>query len=315
MRAMRSQGLLVHSQQFSDPRRAPHARRATGRAERIQLRTRHLGSFAFALLVTAALIVGYLAREEDHITPEHGIGYWLGIAGATMMLLLLLYPARKRWQKLAGLGSVRAWFRIHMALGVLGPALILFHSNFKLGSTNSNVALISMLVVAGSGIAGRYLYSRVHMGLYGRRANAMDLLDQVEDMQRALLDGESIPASLRARLQDYGQAALNGSAGAVPSLLAILRLNLFFWRRRDLEARMEHLIVKACRRRRMSWWQRRAHIIGMRRAMRRYFSAVSKAASYKFYERMFALWHVLHLPLFILLIMTGIAHVIAVHLY
>jgi hypothetical protein len=33
------------------------------------------------------------------------------------------------------------------------------------------------------------------------------------------------------------------------------------------------------------------------------------------YERLFALWHVLHLPLFFMLLVAGIAHVIAVHLY
>ena len=74
---------------------------------------------------------------------------------------------RKRLASLKILGSVSAWSRIHMMLGVIGPALILLHANFKLGSLNSNVALLAMLTVAGSGLVGRYLYSRIHLAFTG----------------------------------------------------------------------------------------------------------------------------------------------------
>ncbi|MEZ5921965.1 MAG: hypothetical protein R3C60_11515 [Parvularculaceae bacterium] len=47
----------------------------------------------------------------------------------------------------------------------------------------------------------------------------------------------------------------------------------------------------------------------------RYFRRIEQAAELGFYERLFAAWHVLHLPLFILLIITAIIHVVAVHLY
>ena len=33
------------------------------------------------------------------------------------------------------------------------------------------------------------------------------------------------------------------------------------------------------------------------------------------YERLFSLWHVLHLPLFFMLVISGLVHVIAVHVY
>ena len=33
------------------------------------------------------------------------------------------------------------------------------------------------------------------------------------------------------------------------------------------------------------------------------------------YERLFSVWHILHLPLFIMLVITGFIHVIAVHMY
>jgi len=40
-----------------------------------------------------------------------------------------------------------------------------------------------------------------------------------------------------------------------------------------------------------------------------------KVVEFNFYERMFALWHVLHLPLFFMLVIAAIVHIIAVHWY
>ena len=91
--------------------------------------------FAFAIAVAGALAFGWLGREEQHLSPEEGTGYWLGIAGAVTMLMLLLYPLRKRIKALRHLGSVKSWFRAHMLLGILGPTLILFHANFGLRVT------------------------------------------------------------------------------------------------------------------------------------------------------------------------------------
>ncbi len=50
-----------------------------------------------------------------------------------------------------------------------GPLLILAHSTFRVGSLNAGVALYSMIIVALSGIVGRFIYSRVNRGLYGEQ--------------------------------------------------------------------------------------------------------------------------------------------------
>jgi len=128
-------------------------------------------------VVVAALIVwGKHAHLERYITPQRGLGYWLGITGGSMMLLLLVYSARKRFSWLRWMGGIPEWFQFHMTLGVVGPLLILFHSNFRLGATNSNVALICMLVVAGSGAVGRYIYTRLHARMDGHE----DSLEQLK---------------------------------------------------------------------------------------------------------------------------------------
>ena len=115
-------------------------------------------------LLTVVLLAGWYLRQASLVNPEHGVGYWLGIGGATMMLVLLLYPCRKRLTFLRIFGPIRGWFRLHMLFGLLGPLLILYHCNFQVGSFNSKVALYCMLLGAGSGIIGRHFYARLHRG-------------------------------------------------------------------------------------------------------------------------------------------------------
>jgi hypothetical protein len=54
---------------------------------------------------------------------------------------------------------------------------------------------------------------------------------------------------------------------------------------------------------------------GADRFLRVHVDAVRRVAETGFYERMFSMWHVLHLPLFVMLIVTAVFHVIAVHVY
>jgi uncharacterized membrane protein YdcZ (DUF606 family) len=128
--------------------------------------------YLLAILIT---YFGWIGRTERNITAEEGLGYILGIVGASLMAALLLYPLRKRVRFLRFLGTTKRWFFWHMVLGIIGPILILFHSNFALGSLNSRISLYCMLLVSGSGLIGRYLYSHIHNGLYGRKTTLRSL--------------------------------------------------------------------------------------------------------------------------------------------
>ena len=267
-----------------------------------------LPALAFAAVVAAALIYGWQMRDEGHLTPESGVGYWLGIGGASAMLLLLGYPLRKRLTGLKILGSVTGWFRVHMMLGmlgVIGPALILLHANFKLGSLNSNVALLAMLTVASSGLIGRYLYGRIHLGLYARRAQIAELQADV-----------SLPADFLAALDRHAERARSRRSGALSSLFTLLRLRLTSL---GLKARLGQVVERhvgaEARRLGWSWRLRRRHAKAVRTLLQQYLTAVNKTAAFVFYERLFGLWHVLHLPLFAILLFAAVIHVVAVHLY
>ena len=124
----------------------------------------------FFLMIAALIAGGWIFKDQLTIEAEEGIGYWLGIAGVSCVGLLLLYPVRKRIPGLRFIGSVPAWFHLHMALGLVAPTLILYHAGFRTGSVNAAVALVSMLVVAGSGLLGRMLYVRIHRTLHEKRS-------------------------------------------------------------------------------------------------------------------------------------------------
>jgi hypothetical protein len=61
--------------------------------------------------------------------------------------------------------------------------------------------------------------------------------------------------------------------------------------------------------------QKRAHLREIDGQLRVYFAAVKKAEKLTFFERLFGMWHHLHFPLFILLALTVVLHIVAVHQY
>lgn len=308
--------MLIHSAQRPAVVRGAEA---TGRSSRsstvLQHHARpnrrlpaHTAASLFAGAVVVIVLMGWRMREESLLTAESGLGYGLGIAGGTMMLLMLSYSARKRLRWMRGWGRIKLWFQAHMLLGVLGPVAILFHANFGLGSTNSNVALFSMLLVMASGIVGRFLYVRITHELYGQRANLRELRQQLEVTRERLEDSFSFDPAIRARLAAL-EAAVRTPAddwraritwlGSLPFRARRMRAAVL----RDVALRTDDPI---------------AHQETVRAACERidsYVSAVLKEAQFAFYERLFSLWHALHLPMFALLVAAGIAHVIAVHMY
>jgi hypothetical protein len=268
-------------------------------------------------VVVVLLAFGWLEREEEYLTPKSGLGYWLGIYGSSAMLMLAIYSLRKRVKATRSLGSIPVWFRLHMMLGILGPVLIMFHANFRLGSLNSNVALLTMLTVATSGVVGRYLYAKIHMGLYGSRAEAKGIIREAEALRQSI--GKELEAAnyIAEELNLFGQRVAAQPPGGLLSSLwrgAVLSVQARV-KRRHLLDEARRLIRVEGRQHGWSWRERGKRLAWIREIVRLYFGAVLKAAELTFFERLFALWHVLHLPLFFIMLLAGVVHVWAVHLY
>jgi hypothetical protein len=271
-----------------------------------------LASVVTAIWVTGLLVYGWTNRTSPAINPEYGIGYALGIIGGSMMLLLLFYPLRKRIKFLRGTGSVGFWFRFHMLLGLLGPVAILYHSRFTWGALNSAVALTAMLIVAGSGLIGRFLYSRVHRGFSGRKLEVRSLLNEMHDVVDGMDLYGDLGTKIKVHLRPFENAAVVAgssfwnSASAVVSLGFSTRVSQLRIRK-ETKAELYSLGIKGTEARQI----KRGLLMGTGA----FFASVRRAGEYAFYDRMLRLWHVLHLPLFFILIATAILHIVAVHMY
>lgn len=264
------------------------------------------------LLGCAMLVLGWLFRDRLSIDPERGVGYALGLLTVSCMLVLLFYPLRKRVKALAVFGPTRTWFQIHMTLGALAPLAALYHCGFEVGSLNSQVALFCTLLVAGSGLIGRYLYRHVNQGLAAQRRHLKT--------RRAKQRGPRPQAFRFLDLVDERLAAFDQrmhTAAAKPWRHPLMLFYLDKWAYREHYALVmftsrhidKHASNPVLRR-------HRARILNsLEEHLKAHLAAVRALARLSVYERLFGLWHIAHLPFFVLLVISAVVHVIAVHVY
>jgi hypothetical protein len=269
----------------------------------------YLTLIALTWLVWQVSLQGYFEAGDD-------VGYWLGVAGGSMMLLLFSYPLRKHFRFAHGWGRVKWWFLVHMLLGVGGPLLILLHSTFHVGSLNAAVALYSMVVVALSGVVGRFIYARVHKGLRGEEISLKALQAYVSPEQDDVRSRLAFAPAVEARLRAFEQVELKAQAGWRTYFrqvfwLPVKQAYVYFQCARDLREPIRKLAAH-------SHWsaddlaRRERHA---RKLVRRYLFAVVKVAHFTAYEKLFSLWHVAHIPFVYLLVFSSVVHVVAVHAY
>ena len=154
---------------------APGAPPARGVRERLGALGR-LPELAYALAaivaVTALYGVAY-SQASAFPTASSLIGHGIGIAGFVLMLMTAtLYSLRKlradaRW------GSTAGWLKFHMVTGLVGPYMVLLHTAMRFNGL-AGLAMLLTVVVAASGLVGRYLYTRVPRTAEGPVAAAGD---------------------------------------------------------------------------------------------------------------------------------------------
>lgn len=269
--------------------------------------------FAAAGLV---LVAGMQLPVTHYLSPKSGAGYAIGILGGVLILMQLLYAARKRVPALRSFGSVPGWFQMHMILGIVGPLCILIHCGFSLGAANSNIALFSMLTVAGSGVFGRYFYSKIHHGLYGRKATLAELQLRARSVRERSTKLLMMP-ELAKRLELEERALLEvGEWSGGRILIAPLVIS---WRCSNSHARLSRYVraairMTAVRHKAVARQSERFERVAIDYVSRR-MKVTREVVELRIYQKLFSVWHALHTPLFLMLIAAGIVHVISVHVY
>jgi len=258
-------------------------------------------------LLFIAIVMGWKIAHGNYYRSGDGLGYNLGLAGGLMMLTLLLYSLRKHIKFMQGLGKLKHWFRIHMILGVLGPTLILFHTTFRVGSLNASVALYCMLLVAMSGVIGKFVYTRIHKGLYGSRSSLKEARAELEGSTDRVKSRLDFFPEVEKWIDAFEYEALEEKRGFFAGVWYFLsfdvRRMLLVWRsKRNIRqvlgaGRMDDVAKDA------------AHMVAQ------YLLQIQTVAQFKKCEQIFSAWHVLHIPLMYMMVATAIFHVIWVHMY
>lgn len=254
------------------------------------------------------------------------LGYNLGLAGGLMMLILLLYPLRKRVRLFNKLGALPTWFKWHMVLGILGPLTIIFHSTYHVyipfihptGSPNAAVAMLCMLLVSGSGTFGRMFYTKIHHGLYGRQTTLNELqaeMEQTEDVQSVFSFAPSVEKALeefRVRSETYSKESSYNFIQFIKVGFQASSLS------RSLPKEL-HLIMQAQSKQYNFDAAQLANMevkyLDHQEKIKSFLNAVRDAAQFHTYERLFSWWHVFHIPLVYMMVFSAFYHVYAVHAY
>ena len=222
-------------------------------------------------------------------------GLRFGIVGAGMMTLMLGYTLRKRWHSLRHLGTMRQWLDVHIFLGICGPLFIVLHSSFKVGGL-VGLSFWSMVVVALSGVVGRYLYHQVPRTQAGDALSLEEVEARERELSRELVEKFGLPPTA---LEELETIAGRGVGAHRPTLLWLLtspvdglgvrwRLGRFLRRFPGVEPeqrrRFSALVTQKTQlRRRLVLWTR--------------------------LRRVFHYWHVLHKPFAIIMYLFMVLHI------
>lgn len=288
---------------------APHPS-AIGRIGRSLLAI--AGRILVAAVVISLALMAWIVRRDALYTPASDFGYWLGVSGGSLMVVLLIYPLRKRFRALAVLGPLKYWFSFHMLAGIVGPVVVLFHSTFRVGSFNAAIALASMLLVVASGIIGRVIYRKIHHGLYGSRATAAELRRSLDLQMASLKDELSRLPVIEREVGRFSALVFLEPEGRWQSVRRFASLG---WKRYLASRRVRRAIAAYEKKVGASDTAANVHLRTLATTIEDTLKALQRTAQFSTFERLFSLWHIVHIPFLCMLLITAIVHVVAVHAY
>jgi hypothetical protein len=271
---------------------------------------------AIVTLLLVLVVLAWLVAFGNLYEAGSSLGYNLGLIGGLLMLSLLLYPMRKRLRFLERVGSMAGWFRYHMIAGICGPLLVLFHSTFNIGSMNGRIALYAMLLVAGSGIVGRFIYRHVYKDMCGQHLTLSSLERDMELTAHDMSNVFVMCPDFEPRLQSFSTMAFSEPSGLLQRFWHFLTLG---FKGSTLAKQLRHdaktALTRLGRKKKVPRAERILSYRLARADIDSFIEATVLAAQLAHWERLFSLWHVVHTPFTYLLLVSGIVHVVAVHMY
>ncbi|MEJ2483532.1 MAG: hypothetical protein P8049_10595 [Gemmatimonadota bacterium] len=278
--------------------------------------SRLFGALLLAIWVTVAILAVQLgidyyrlpladrafADAHELLKPSGIVGHGYGIAGTAMMAIgVALYSLRKRVSFLANLGGLGNWLQFHIFLCTLGPFLVLLHTTFKFGGIVS-IAFWSMAVVVVSGVFGRYVFSRIPKAMDGSFRGLRELEQQGRELEAEIRATGAVP---NEQLEEVlAGPSLRAPRGTIDALVLAVR--------GDLATRAHMMGARRALARGTVSADVRKRVLGL---LRTRLALEQQSRLLLPFQRLFSYWHILHLPLAIVLLIVTLVHVTVAFLF
>lgn len=173
---------------------------------------------------------------HPYLKPSGSIGLSAGLLAFALFLFLWLYPLRKRLRGATFLGSVPRWLDAHIVAGALVPVSAAVHAGFRFTGL-IGLGYASMIVVALSGVIGRYVYVRIPRGRAGLEMNMEQVGAERREILTELVESTGLDPTQLAEL--LRPVPMTQRTGVIGTLLSLVRDD--FDRRRAIRR-----LLKAC---------------------------------------------------------------------
>jgi hypothetical protein len=236
-----------------------------------------------------------LSSKHALLKPSGTIGLRLGMIAFALFLIVYIYPLRKFWPWLGRQGNARHWLDFHVLMGITAPVLVTFHSAFKFSGL-AGVAFWIMVIVALSGVVGRYIYAQVP-----RRKNFAEV---------SLKDAKELSEKLATQLSSLGILSPKDVEALVrlPSANEFEQMSLLtaLWKMLLFDMKFPFRVWRL--RQKMLWSHRKAlSLVGLRRTenaklenaiatAREQIVLAKKILFLSKSHQMLHLWHMIHRP-------------------
>lgn len=241
---------------------------------------------------------GYLKGYQMRYEPSKGIWHIAGWIGSAFMVIMMLYSVRKRFSLFLNWGPLRHWLSAHIFLGIMGALLVTFHTTFKLGGIVAT-SFWSMIVTVVFGILGRYIYIQIPQNVAGTDLQVNEIDKMVEEVDNKLRERSGnvdvSPLFKEINVVDERVKDLN-LFNALSLMVKTDVINGFKLLHINKVLKTKFHLSRDTRKQIVSFMSRKAALI-----RRKNFLSTS--------HRLLRYWHVLHVPLAIVMFIIMFLHV------
>lgn len=154
--------------------------------------------------------------------PNRGIWHLMGWIGSACFILMMFYSLRKRLFFMQEAGALSYWLNAHMFLGVVGTVLVTTHTTYKLGGLVS-ISYYSMMLVAVSGLLGRYLYLQIPRNISGNELRMGEIETLLADINEMIEKFAGDNREILTYFRRISGPPMTGRLGMIGSILAMIK--------------------------------------------------------------------------------------------